>query len=739
MSDLVSSLNPKQREAVVHGDGPLLILAGAGSGKTRTLTHRVASLIRERAVDARNILAVTFTNKAAAEMRERIARLLGEDRPPWVSTFHSFGVRILRREIEALGFTSSFVIYDDRDQERLVKECLGELGIPEQTLSARVAASRIDAAKNRGETPASYRAGDDWNEVIGQVYDRYQNKLRRANALDFGDLLLTTVALFEKHPEVLRRYQERFRHVLVDEYQDTNAVQYRLTNMLVGEHRNLCVVGDDDQSIYRWRGAEIKNILDFERDYPTAVVIRLEQNYRSTGNILAAASAVVACNTNRKGKTLWTENEAGQRVALVELEDDVDEARFVAGEIARLVREGGRRSDTAVFYRTNAQSRSIEEAFVRYEIPYAVFGGVKFFARAEVKDVLAYLRLCVNPADSLAGKRVINLPVRGIGAVTVQRIVEVEDLAGGFLPACRVALQRDLLRPAAAEKVAGFLLLIDSFRERLERLPFPQVAAQVIEETGYGPMLRENGSSEARDRLQNLEQLLTGMEERVATGASLQDYLEQVALVTDLDSYDTSSDRVMLMTLHSAKGLEFPYVFMSGMEEGLFPHARVESSDIEEERRLCYVGMTRAMRRLYMTHAQRRRVYGDFQANPRSRFIDEIPPERLEMFGGTVRTAPRSTSRTSSWSSQSVRVPAGWQEEETNGRRVVYEDESDEPRVVYEDQEGLRVGSQVRHGTFGVGTVKRLEGAGEKQKVTVLFRSVGAKKLMLRFAGLEPV
>jgi len=725
-NELLSSLNPMQREAVLHGDGPLLILAGAGSGKTRTLTHRVAWLIRERAVAARNILAVTFTNKAAGEMRERVTRLLEAEKPPWVSTFHALGVRILRREIEALGFNSSFVIYDDRDQERLVKECLAELSIPEQTLSARVAAARIDAAKNRCETVATYRTSEHWNEIVARVYERYQNKLQRANALDFGDLLLSTVSLFDRRPDILERYRERFRHVLVDEYQDTNAVQYRLTKQLVGDHHRLCVVGDDDQSIYRWRGAEIQNILDFERDYPDAMVIRLEQNYRSTGNILAAASAVVACNTKRKGKTLWTENGAGERVSVVSLADDLEEARFIANEVQRLCRDRVRRRDIAVFYRTNAQSRSVEEAFVRYQIPYAVLGGVKFFARAEVKDVLAYLRLCVNPADSLAGKRVVNLPARGIGATTVQRIAEVEEEAGGFLSACRIALQRELLRSSAADKVLSFVRLIDSFRERLESVPFPRLTAQIIEESGYGPMLRDNGSSEARERLQNLEQLLTGMEERAAGGATLLEYLEQVALVTDLDAYDTVADRVTLMTLHSAKGLEFPYVFMAGMEEGLFPHARVDSSDIEEERRLCYVGMTRAMRKLYMMHALRRRVFGDFQVNPPSRFLEEIPPERVCAVGAAERPERRASLGSASWRAARMRIDAA-------------EEAEREPRVVYEGEEGLRIGSRVRHGTFGVGTVRRVEGAGEKQKVTVVFGSVGAKKLLLKFAGLEPV
>ena len=730
MSDLLSSLNPMQQQAVLHGDGPLLILAGAGSGKTRTLTHRVARLIGECGVEPWRILAVTFTNKAAAEMRERIARLLGESALPWVSTFHSMCVRILRREIEVLGFRSNFVIYDDRDQERLLKDCLSELGVPEQTINARMAASLIDAAKNKGWSPADCERGDVWRDGMARVYERYQTKLQRANALDFGDLLLYTVRLFEKHGATLDRYRDRFQHVLVDEYQDTNSVQYRLTNLLASRHRNLCVVGDDDQSIYRWRGAEIGNILDFERDYPDAVVIRLEQNYRSTANILTAAGAVVACNSERKGKTLWTENPSGDKVAVALLGDDLEEARFVTSEIGRLNAQGYGRRDIAIFYRTNAQSRSVEEALVRERIPYAMVGGVKFFARAEVKDVLAYLRLLVNPADSLSVRRIINVPARGIGATTVRRLADLEEEAGGLLAACRLALERQALRSAAAEKVKAFVDLIESFRQRLERLPYPQLTAQLIEETGYGPALREDGSAEARDRLQNLEELLKGMEEHAGSERTLQDYLERVALETDLDSYDGAAERVTLMTLHSAKGLEFPVVFMIGMEEGLFPHARVEESGIEEERRLCYVGMTRAMKKLYLAHSARRRVYGDFQSNPRSRFVDEIPPHLLRLAGPPQRPAPRPVASAPSFARR--------REASHNGWHAVAEDEGDGIRVVYDADDGLRIGSRVRHGSFGVGTIKRLEGAGEQQKVIVVFRSVGVKKLLLKFAGLEP-
>ncbi len=718
-SELLDSLNPVQRQAVLHGDGPLLILAGAGSGKTRALTHRVAHLVRARGVEASRILAVTFTNKAAGEMRTRVLGLLRSDSAPWVSTFHSLGVRLLRREIGALGFSNDFVIYDDKDQERLLKDCLADLSLDEATLGVRAVAARINAAKNRGEGPQQMRVSDEISAAAARVFHRYQECLQRSQALDFGDLLVMTVRLFEECPEIAGRYQERFQHVLVDEYQDTNAVQYRLTQLLAAGDRNLCVVGDDDQSIYRWRGAEIENILNFERDFPDAVVIRLEQNYRSTGHILAAAGAVVACNHLRKGKTLWTANDEGDRVALATLSDDLEEARFAVEEIRKLRSRGTRLRDMAVFYRTNAQSRSVEEALTRAQIPYAMVGGVKFFSRAEVKDLLAYLRLCANPADVIAAKRIINVPARGIGPATVAKIAAIEEqVAGGFLVACRVALERHVLRAASARKVEAFLVLIDSLRRHAGEMEFPQLAATIVSESGYGAMLREQESFEARERLQNLEQALSGMEERAAAGATLRDYLEQVALVTDLDFYEPAADRVTLMTLHAAKGLEFPIVFMLGMEEGLFPHARVGDDDIEEERRLCYVGMTRAMSRLYLTHAQRRRVFGDFQSNRPSRFLAEVPGDHMRVVRAPQRP-PAAARRRPAWLDEA-------------------EEDDGEPRVVYEGEDGLAVGCRVRHAAFGVGVVRGLEGSGEARKVTVLFRSSGAKKLLLRLAGLEP-
>lgn len=737
MNELLKSLNPMQREAVLHEDGPLLILAGAGSGKTRTLTHRVAWLIRERQVPPWRILAVTFTNKAAAEMRGRLERLLGDIEGLWISTFHAACVRILRREIAALGYTADFTIYDEQDQQRLLKEVLKDLGIAEKTLQPRSAAAAVDGAKNRALRPEQCERSGYYGELTARVYELYQQRLKRANALDFGDLLLCTVQLFEEHPEVLERYRERFRHLLVDEFQDTNQVQYRLVKMLAGDRGNLCVVGDDDQSIYAWRGAEIGNILGFERDFPGTRIIRLEQSYRSSATILEAAGEVVARNVGRKGKTLWTDNPPGEKITLRACEDDLEEARFVAAEIVRLRQDGRHLRDAAVFYRTNAQSRVLEEALVAERLPYVMVGGVKFFARMEVKDVLAYLRVLVNPADSLSARRIVNVPARGIGAKTVERIATLEEEAGGFLPACELALQRGLLKGAAAGKVAAFAKMMASFRERVDQQPFPELTKDLIEESGYGPMLREAAQSalvkfdreEVKGRLENLEQLLAGMEERLATGTTLQGYLEQAALVTDLDSYDGNIDRVTLMTLHAAKGLEFPVVFLTGMEEGLFPHGRSlqEGDALEEERRLCYVGMTRAMDKLYLSHARRRRIYGDFQYNPPSRFLGEIPSHLL---AGREQPSLRHAAAHNLASVFEQLEPSPLDEEE-----VPFEEEV---RMVPEAEEGPFLGQQVRHVKFGVGTVRRLEGSGDQQKVIVYFRTVGMKKLLLKFAGLEP-
>lgn len=753
MTELLASLNEPQRQAVLHEGGPLLLLAGAGSGKTRALTHRVAHLIRERGIPAWQIMAVTFTNKAAREMRERLNVLLEEGELPWVATFHASCVRILRQDISALGYARDFTIYDDQDQLRLLRELLKAQNIAEKTLKPRAAAAFIDRAKNRGRLPESFAQARPDEQLLAGLYALYQQQLKAANAVDFGDLLLLTVRLLEEHPEIRRRWQQRFRHLLIDEFQDTNRVQYRLMKLLAGEATSVCVVGDDDQSIYRWRGAEVANILGFDQDFPAATIIRLEQNYRSTQTILKAAGEVVGRNPDRRDKQLWTENPDGEQLHVEAAADDLEEARFVADEIENLQFQGFDLRDIAVFYRTNAQSRALEESLRSRRIPYAMFGGVKFYARMEVKDVLAYLRLLVNPNDSLAARRVINVPARGIGPTTIARIAAYEQQAGGFLPACRLALDNQALKGASARRLADFIHLMDAFKAKMERLPYPQLTAELIHQTGYGPMLQEeaeraltsDGRQEAKGRLENLEQLLAGMEEHASSDGTLQDYLEQVALITDLDQYDTSQQRVSLMTLHTAKGLEFPVVFMTGMEEGLFPHSRSGSGgeDLAEERRLCYVGMTRAMKKLYLSHARRRRVFGTYQFNPPSRFLGEIPVELIAgheiippSSSGTLGNDHNLASLADLVAGNAADVRADHATEHitvavgTRGAAQI-------PDEV--DQGGLRLGLKVRHVKFGIGTVRRLEGQGDKQKVTVYFNTVGTKKLLLKFAGLMPV
>ncbi len=748
MTELLDMLNEPQRQAVLHDERPLLLLAGAGSGKTRALTHRVAYLIRERGVPPWRIMAVTFTNKAASEMKERLEALLGPGEQPWVATFHASCVRILRQDIEHLGFGRDFTIYDDQDQLRLLRDLVREMDISEKVLKPRAAAGAIDSAKNRGLGPAAFAERHPDQALLAEVYERYQAKLKAANAVDFGDLLLLTVRLLEECPAVRERWQQRFSHLLIDEFQDTNRVQYRLMQLLTTPETALCVVGDDDQSIYRWRGAEVGNILGFDHDFPAATVIRLEQNYRSTRNIIEAAGAVVGRNAQRREKQLWTENPAGELLHIETAADDTEEARFVAREIERLQDEGVELRDIAVFYRTNAQSRALEEALRSSRIPYAMLGGLKFYMRQEIKDVLAYLKILANPQDSLAVRRIINVPARGIGQTTIAKIAAYEDEAGSFLAACRLVLEQQVLKGAAARKVGDFVGLIDDFTRRLERLPYPQLMAELIQESGYGPALQEEaqsaltseGRQEAKGRLENLEQLLAGMEEHAAQEGTLAEYLEQVALISDLDKHDPAQQRVTLMTLHSAKGLEFPVVFMTGMEEGLFPHSRTGAlgEELAEERRLCYVGMTRAMRKLYLSHARRRRVYGSYQFNPPSRFLGEIPDHLVAgTQGKAVAAVPRETAHNLASLADLVAQPEPMAEEVAAAPEPARAEPVHEPEL--ETDSGFRLGTRVRHIKFGIGTIRRVEGSGDKQKVTIYFNSVGTKKLLAKFAGLIPV
>lgn len=741
--DLLKNLNPPQKEAVLHGEGPLLVLAGAGSGKTRVIVQRIAWLIRERGVPPWQILAVTFTNKAAGEMRERVERLVGTGDAPLIATFHSTCARFLRRDIHHLGYDSSFAIYDDKDAEKLLKEVIAGLGLDEKRFPARSFAAAIDDCKNRGISPEEIPTGDYNGEMLARVYGAYQERLKKCNALDFGDLLMLTVRLFEEHPEVLARYRDKYRWILVDEYQDTNPIQYRLVRLLAGERRNLCVVGDDDQSIYRWRGADIRNILDFEKDFPGVVTVKLEQNYRSTRNILAAAGAVVAKNRGRKAKTLWSENPAGESIVYRRLSDEREEARFVCREIEKHVRRGGDLRGVAVFYRTNAQSRVIEDAMVADGIPYHMVGGMRFYERMEVKDILAYLKVLVNPADEVSLKRIINVPARGIGHATVDKVAELALRKGIILyDAFSEASTGGLLTTGPRGKIAGFMTLMEQFAGLAGTIPLSELASRIIDETGYAARLKEERTDEAQDRLDNLQELCSAMEEfeRSSDEKTLAAFLEQVALVSDLERGEAKRESATLMTLHAAKGLEFPVVFMIGMEEKLFPHVRSldDTEAMEEERRLCYVGMTRARERLFLSNARRRRLFGQDQVNMPSRFIADVPRDLLDLedeyqssFGfGAGRGMEREVQAS---------------EPARHNLASIFETEIepdfDDIEVIPDEPEdgGIWLGMKVRHGKFGVGVIRKIEGKGDDQKVIVWFNSVGPKKLLVRFAGLERV
>ena len=756
--NLISNLNPPQKEAVLHGEGPLLILAGAGSGKTRVITNRIAYLIRERGVRPWNIMAVTFTNKAAREMAERVGKLLGGGDLPLISTFHAACGRILRRDIHHLGFQSSFAIYDDRDSDRLLKDVIAEMDLDEKRFAVKAVSARIDDFKNRGLFPediGSIPPGDVYNQKVVEIYAAYQERLKKCNALDFGDMMIQTVRLLTKFPEVCGYYRDKFQWLLVDEYQDTNPVQYNLIRLLAGERKNLCVVGDDDQSIYSWRGADIRNILEFEKDFPGVKIIRLEQNYRSTSTILTAAGEVVKQNFGRKGKTLWTENPAGEKIRYERVESDREEARFVGREIARLRSSGVPLEEMAVFYRTNAQSRLIEEALVGSALPYHIVGGVRFYSRLEVKDTLAYLRVLDNPADEVSLKRIINVPARGIGTTTVDKISHQAASRGGtFFDALQDATGDGLLAAGARGKVAAFTALLDGFRETASCSNLAELARSVMQGSGYLDRLKNSRDEDDAERLENLEQLLAAIEEFSEKNpeAGLSEFLEQVSLVSDLEQGEVGQPSITLMTLHAAKGLEFKAVFMIGMEERLFPHARSldDLDGMEEERRLCYVGMTRARERLYLLNARRRYLFGQEQCNPPSRFLKDIPPELLEDGGTITNHSPFATAYPSAVEKnfynpanrmRGSATPFSLPEESAplHNLAAIADAYIEDIEIIPEPSEegdGVYIGMKVRHGKFGVGTIRKIEGEVDGQKVIVWF-SVGPKKLMLRFAGLE--
>jgi DNA helicase-2/ATP-dependent DNA helicase PcrA len=740
MSRLLEQLNPRQREAVELTEGPLLILAGAGSGKTRVITYRIAYLIEAKQVPPDSILAVTFTNKAADQMKERVAHLLARDFQVWphISTFHSFCARVLRRHGERLGYSRDFSIYDEDDQQRVVKGCLQELGLTEQMASARGVLARISYAKNRGITPAElYRqAADPTTEKLASLFERYERRLRQADALDFDDLLLKAVELFYRAPDVCETYNRRFRYILVDEYQDTNRIQYELIRQLTLAQQNLCVVGDEDQSIYRWRGADIENILSFEKDYPQTRIIRLEQSYRSTQVILDAATAVVSRNVARKGKVLWTDRAGGQRVGLFEAQDAEEEALFVAAEIQSALASGEQES-TAVLYRTNAQSRLLEEALRRCGIDYRVVGGFSFYARAEIKDVLAYARLVNNLPDSAAFLRVVNVPARGIGEAALGALEAAARRANlGLWEALEQELAAKLLPARTLKALEGFHALMRELIADRARLSLSEFLRSLLARTGYLAMLRVENTPEAESRMENLQELVNAAAEAEERGETLREFLDHAALVSEADDYDERA-RVTLMTLHSAKGLEFSTVFLVGLEEGLFPHklSLEDDAGLEEERRLCYVGMTRARNRLILAWARARRSFAreSFEASRASRFLREVPAELVESLSpAMVGTKPRTL-----WEN-AVNSVAGVDRFLRERGRASGRAASADLKAAAAPRAGRwRLGSQVRHPKFGLGTVLECEGEGEDTKLTVSFPGYGKVKLVERYALLE--
>ena len=723
-------LNPPQREAVLHTDGPLLILAGAGSGKTRVLTHRIAHLIVDCGVPPGQICAVTFTNKAAREMRERALRLIGRGADLWLTTFHSLCARLLRRHAAAVGRRQDFVIYDDADQRVLMRRTLADLQFNEDLYPPARMLAAIDRAKNEGRGPEDLR-GDHTEadaSVVATVYARYQQLLAANNALDFGDLILCVVQLFRTQPDTLAAYQALFRYLMVDEYQDTNRVQYQLLRALAAAHRNISVVGDDDQSIYRWRGADVRNILDFETDFPGARVLRLEQNYRSTKTIIAAAAAVIQNNHGRKGKTLWTENDPGERVTIYTATDERTEAGYVRQHIRELTASGGPAGDIAVFYRTNAQSRALEEELVRNRIPYLIVGTTRFYDRREVKDLLAYLRIAANPDDGVSLLRIINVPARGIGKTTVETLEQAATQRGTSLAQAIAAAAAIGLGPTACARLTEFDQLCTRLRAAAAG-PVTALLRSVLAETGYLERLHGDNSAEAEARVENIQELLTATEEfdRSAEDPSLPAFLEQVALIADLDTYAAAQERVTLMTLHNSKGLEYPVVFIIGMEEGLFPHERsLEPAAIEEERRLCYVGFTRARQRLHLVHARKRHLYGRTQENLPSRFLSEIP-ENLVHRNADAHAGDFDEPTIDYSYSQ---LPAG-----RAARSPVMK-----PRASsIQDHNGFQIGQRVRHTDFGDGVIRAIEGSGDRLKLTVRFDRAGIRKLIARYATLTPL
>ena len=802
---IYDTLNDKQKEAVFCTEGPLLILAGAGSGKTRVLTHRIAYLIDRCGVNPWHILAITFTNKAAGEMRERVDKLVGfGSESIWVSTFHSACVRILHRHIDLLGYDTNFTIYDTDDQKTVMKDVCKKLQIDTKQLKERTILNAVSNAKNELISAETYEKNVSWDftqKKIAAAYKEYQQTLQKNNALDFDDLIMLTVELFKKSPEVLQNYQNRFNYIMVDEYQDTNTAQFELVRLLAKENRNLCVVGDDDQSIYKFRGANIRNILDFEKEYPDAKVVRLEQNYRSTQSILDAANAVISHNQGRKDKSLWTDQGAGRRVRFEQFDTAYEEAEFIADDVVRKHRKNeGSFSDFAVLYRTNAQARILEERMVMEGIPYHVVGGTNFYARREIKDMLAYLKTIDNGLDDVAVKRIINVPKRGIGAATIQRVQEYADENGiSFYNALREADQVSGVGRSLA-KLSSFVTMIQAFRGKMEFYSLKELLKDILEQTGYLEELRASDEEDADDRIDNVEELISKLVsyEESAEEPSLSEFLEQVALVSDIDNVEAGGGQVLLMTLHSAKGLEFPFVYLAGLEDGLFPSymsiISEDMEDIEEERRLAYVGITRAMKELMLTCAKKRMVRGETQYHAVSRFVREIPAQLLDgyvppvrkwqdedyddrplpfyesdekrggsgyrqSFGGALgRNSGNGAEKSIGSTSQKSYGSSSYHTFANGGlKRVTRTAEQDKPYIAkaggaagLQNINGLSkgmqmsggvpdygVGDRVLHTKYGQGTVLALEKGTKDYQVTVMFDTMGQRSMYAGFAKLK--
>jgi DNA helicase-2/ATP-dependent DNA helicase PcrA len=754
----LEKLNPEQREAVLHRDGPLLILAGAGSGKTRVITYRIGYLIGDGHAQPDEVLAVTFTNKASQEMRERVEALIGSTASGvWLSTFHSLCARLLRREAPKIGLSRDFVIYDSSDQVAVVKQAQRDLGIDDKLVPPRMALSRISQAKNRMEGPETLRGG--WNireEQIAKIYERYLQALTDANALDFDDLLLKTVELFETVQQVREFYSRKFKYVMVDEYQDTNRPQYLLIRRLAEVHRNIAVVGDPDQSIYKWRGADLRNILDFEQDFGEATIVRLEQNYRSTQMILDAASAVISQNRNRKDKRLWTERKGGSKIAYFRGNDELEEADFITRSIKQF-RSADVDATMAILYRTNAQSRAIEDSLMRESIPYKIIGGVRFYERKEIKDALAYLKLIMNPHDDVSLRRVINVPARGIGKGVMDSLQGIDPnailedapplLAAGLQEVSSArslwaklvyAVDDGKLTSRATASLRVFRDLIATLADVARKESVSITMGKMLDQTGYLKDLRDENTEEANERIENLMELVSAAREYETREqeASLGGFVDRLSLLSEVDEESGSREaKVWMMTMHAAKGLEFPLVIIAGLEEGLFPHSRSsdDEAELEEERRLCYVGMTRAQSQLVLTSAARRRVFGEYQSTEPSRFLDEIPSELVE------RLAPAYAP------SYQGSFGHGHYEFRTNpygrkGKGPRFKEAETSYKYEEEDQStpGLRSGMRVRHAQFGVGTVVSVEEHNDDMKITVRFNLVGVKKLLAKYAKLEP-